>query len=191
MQTFGYARVSTENQTLDGQLDALSSYGCDVIFSEKFTGTKDKRPELDRLLSQLRPGDKVVVTKLDRLGRSMKHLLSMIELFQSKGVEFVSLSDAIDTTSAAGRMMFQIMGAFAEFEANIISERTKTALKAAAKRGRKGGKPPLPAATIKKARAYYNEGTLSVTEICKLVGISRGSFYKHVKNNPIELKAVI
>lgn len=191
MKTFGYARVSTENQTLDGQLDALSSYGCDAIFSEKYTGTKDKRPELDRLLSQLREGDKVVVTKLDRLGRSMKHLLSMIELFQSKGVEFVSLGDSLDTDSAAGKLMFSIMGAFAEFEANIISERTKTALAAAAKRGRKGGKPPLPASTIKKARSYYREGNLSVTEICKLVGISRGAFYKHVKNSPIELKAVI
>ena len=108
MQIFGYARVSTETQTLDGQLDALSSYGCDVIFSEKYTGTKDKRPELDRLLSQLREGDKVVVTKLDRLGRSMKHLLSMIELFQSKGVEFVSLGDSIDTDTAAGKLMFSI-----------------------------------------------------------------------------------
>lgn len=191
MQTFGYARVSTETQTLDGQIDALSAYGCDAIFSEKYTGTKDKRPELDKLLSQLRKGDKVVVTKLDRLGRSMKHLMAMVELFQSKGVEFVSLGDSIDTTSAAGKLMFQIMGAFAEFEANIISERTKTALAAAAKRGRKGGKPALPAATIRKARAYYDEGSLSVTEICKLVGISRGAFYKHVKNAPIQLKAVI
>lgn len=191
MQTIGYARVSTEDQTLDGQLDALTSHGCDVIFSEKYTGTKNKRPELEKLLSHLREGDKVVVTKLDRLGRSMKHLMELIDLFHSKGVEFVSLGDSIDTTSAAGKLMFQIMGAFAEFEANIISERTKTALKAAAKRGRKGGKPPLSAATIKKARAYYKEGTLSVTEICKLVGISRGSFYKHVANAPIELKAVI
>jgi len=191
MQTIGYARVSTDDQTLDGQIDALTSFGCDVIFSEKYTGTKDKRPELDRLLSHLRPGDKVVVAKLDRLGRSMKHLMAMVELFHEKGVEFVSLGDSIDTTSAAGKLMFQIMGAFAEFEANIISERTKTALAAAAKRGRKGGKPALPASTIKKARAYYNEGNLSVTEICRLVGISRGAFYKHVKNAPVQLKAVI
>lgn len=191
MQTIGYARVSTEDQTLDGQLDALTSYGCDVIFSEKHTGTKSKRPELDKLLSHLRPGDKVVVTKLDRLGRSMKHLLELIELFQSKDIEFVSLGDSIDTSSAAGKLMFSIMGAFAEFEANIISERTKTALAAAAKRGRKGGKPALPASKIKQARNYYDQGDLSVTEICRLVGISRGAFYKHVKNNPIQLKAVI
>lgn len=190
MQTFGYARVSTEAQTLDGQMDALRDYGCDVIFSEKYTGTKDKRPELDALLSQLRPGDKVVVTKLDRLGRSMKHLLSMVELFHDKGVEFVSIGDSIDTTSAAGKLMFSIMASFAEFEANIISERTKTALAAAAKRGRKGGKPALPAATIKKARNYYEQGNLSISEICRLVGISRGAFYKHIVNNPIQLKAV-
>jgi len=188
MQIIGYARVSTETQTLDGQLDALSAYGCDVIFKEKYTGTKAKRPELENMLSHLRPGDRVVVTKLDRLGRSMKHLMELIERFSSQGVEFVSLGDSIDTTTAAGKLMFQILGAFSEFEANIISERTKIALDAAAKRGRKGGKPPLPTATINKARSYYREGNLSVSEICRLVGISRGAFYKHVKNNPLELK---
>jgi len=132
----GYARVSTRDQNLDLQLEALKNSGCEEIFSEKISAVKE-RPELEKMISILRKGDIVIVWKLDRLGRSLRHLI-----FREKGVEFISLNDNIDTTTIHGRLIFNIFASFAEFERELISERTKAGLEAARKKGRVGGRKP-------------------------------------------------
>jgi DNA invertase Pin-like site-specific DNA recombinase len=136
----GYARVSTQDQDTAAQISALKSAGCEIIFQEKVSGGRWERPELHRLLGQLRKGDVVVVWKLDRLSRSLKDLLTLMEKIQHAGAGFRSLTEAIDTTSAGGRMMMQIVGAFAEFERAMLKERTCSGLDAARKEGRIGGR---------------------------------------------------
>ncbi len=137
----GYARVSTEDQNLDLQLDALQQRGCTKIFKEKMTGTTRRRPALNKAIKALKPGDVLVVWKLDRLGRSLQDLIEILKLLESYGVGFHSISDGIDTTSSCGRLLFHIIGAIAEFECNQISERTKAGLQAARRRGVKLGRP--------------------------------------------------
>ena len=150
----GYARVSTRDQNLELQLDALTKAGCETIYQEKVSGASTSRPELERLLSQLRPGDTVTIYKLDRLGRSLKHLLQVVGDFQQLGVGLVSLTDAINTTSAQGRLMFNLFASLAEFERDIIRERTKAGLTAARARGRQGGRPKgLSKEALSKAQA--------------------------------------
>ena len=127
----GYARVSTQDQKLELQLNDLKAYGCEIIFQEKMSGKNKDRPELNKLINHLRNGDKVVVWKLDRLGRSLKDLIELVSLFRKKGVEFVSLKDGIDTSTATGRFTFNIFASLAEFEREIIKERTKAGLDAA------------------------------------------------------------
>ncbi len=127
----GYARVSSDDQNLDLQIDALQKFGCERIFPEKITSAKEIRPELNKLLSHLRSGDTVVVWRLDRLGRSTKELISIIEGFQLSNVKFISLTESLDTTTASGKLIFQVFAAFAEFERNLIRERTKAGLAAA------------------------------------------------------------
>jgi DNA invertase Pin-like site-specific DNA recombinase len=138
----GYARVSTQDQDTAAQIGALTSVGCELIFQEKVTGGRWDRPELHRLLSQLRTGDVLVVWKLDRLSRSLKDVLALMEKVQQVGAGFQSLTEAIDTTSPGGRMMMQIVGAFAEFERAMLRERTRNGLDAARKEGRIGGRRP-------------------------------------------------
>lgn len=138
----GYARVSTKDQNIDGQQDALTSVGAERIFADTITGTARSRPELDRLLSELRNGDVVVVTKYDRLARSLKDLLEIVEQIQAKGAGFRSLGEDIDTTTPAGRLIFHVFASIAQFERERIVERTKEGLAAARKRGRVGGRPP-------------------------------------------------
>jgi DNA invertase Pin-like site-specific DNA recombinase len=138
----GYARVSTRDQNLDGQLDALAAAGAERIFADTITGTARVRPELDRLLTELRPGDVVVVTKYDRAARSLKDLLEIVDLLRSRGAGFRSLGEDIDTTTPAGKLVFHIFGSIAEFERARIVERTKEGLEAARRRGRVGGRPP-------------------------------------------------
>lgn len=138
----GYARVSTKDQNIDGQQDALMSVGAERIFADTITGTARSRPELDRLLSELRNGDVVVVTKYDRLARSLKDLLEIVEQIQAKGAGFRSLGEDIDTTTPAGRLIFHVFASIAQFERERIVERTKEGLAAARKRGRVGGRPP-------------------------------------------------
>lgn len=137
----GYARVSTEDQRLDLQLASLQQTGCDTIFEEKLTGASNTRPVLSRALASLHEGDVLVVWKLDRLGRSLQHLIEIVELLDSRGVGFQSLSDNIDTTTSGGRLLFHIIGAIAEFECAQISERTKAGMQAAKRRGIKMGRP--------------------------------------------------
>lgn len=186
MAIFGYARVSTEEQSLVLQEEALLKYGCEKIFFEKVSGKDLERGELKKVLGLLRENDVLVVFRLDRLARSLKDLINLIGVLEAKKVDFVSLSDGIDTSSAVGKLMFHIVGAFAEFERNIISERTKAGLKSARARGRIGGKPKgLSAEAKKKAvrvKDLYDERKLSVLEICRVLEIgSKATFYKYLR----------
>jgi DNA invertase Pin-like site-specific DNA recombinase len=138
----GYARVSTTDQKAELQVDALTAAGCDRVFTDKASGSLASRLQLDRMLDQLRPGDVVVVWRLDRLGRSLKNLIAMVEDLAERGVGFRSLTESIDTTTANGKLFFSIMGALAEFERELIRERTLAGLEAARARGRVGGRPP-------------------------------------------------
>lgn len=186
MAVFGYARVSTLDQNLDSQKDELLKYGCSKIFFEKASGKNVERTELKKLIEGLRENDVVVVYKLDRLARSLKDLIELVSELALRKVEFVSLSDGINTGSAVGKLMFHLVGAFAEFERNIISERTKLGLASARARGRTGGKPKgISAAAQKKAiraKQLYDEQKLSIDEILKVLEIaSKTTLYKYIK----------
>src|SRR5215203_3025945 len=141
----GYARVSTHDQTLDLQLDALKAAGCERLFKDIVSGKSTQRPRLDEALLQLRAGDTLVVWRLDRLGRSLPHLIATITSLESQGIGFKSLTENIDTTTSGGKLIFHIFGGLAEFERNLIRERTLAGLESARARGRKGGKPKLSA----------------------------------------------
>ncbi len=147
---FGYARVSTEQQNLDRQIDALNHYGVDTIYNEKMTGTKRERPELNKMLERMTQGDTVVIESLSRLGRSTKDLIELTELFQSKGVHLVSLKESIDTSTSTGKLLFTLMSAIAQFERDCIADRTLEGLKAAKARGRKGGRPKANPEALRK-----------------------------------------
>ena len=177
----GYARVSTDEQNLDLQRDALKKADCTLIFEEQVSGTKDRRPELEQALSHLRVGDTLVVWRLDRLGRSLRHLIDTVNSLAERGVGFKSLSESIDTTTSGGKLVFHIFGALAEFEREIIRERTKAGLEAARARGRYGGlKHKLTPKQVEMVRQLWATNT-PVKEICDTLGISRATFYRYVK----------
>lgn len=169
----GYARVSKEDQNLDGQLDALKAAGAEKIFADKITGTARSRLELDRLFDQLRQGDVITVTKYDRLARSLRDLLDIVDAIQARGAGFRSLAEDIDTTTPAGRLVFHVFASIAQFERERISERTKEGLIAARKRGRVGGRPPAlsPAQVIEARRMRDIEGR-PLPEIALLFKVS-------------------
>jgi DNA invertase Pin-like site-specific DNA recombinase len=177
----GYARVSTEDQKLDMQIDALKKYGCEKIFTEKVTGTRKERPELNEMLKILRKGDTVVVYKLDRISRSTRHLIELAEHFENEGVHFVSLQDNIDTTTAIGRFFFRVMASIAELERDIISERTKTGLASARARGRKGGRPRVKKEQIELAIKMYRSKEYTIKEIVKATGIAQSTLYNYLR----------
>src|SRR5437773_6518768 len=162
----GYARVSKNEQNLDLQLDALKAAGCEKIFHDKITSLKEERKGLDEALAFLRPGDALVVWKLDRLGRTLRHLIDLIATFNQQGIGFKSLKETIDTTTSTGKLVFHIFAALAEFERDIIHERTRAGLEAARARGRKGGRPKQKALSDPKqlalAEKLYHEGNTSV-----------------------------
>jgi DNA invertase Pin-like site-specific DNA recombinase len=169
----GYARVSTEDQNLDGQLDALKAAGAERIFADKITGTARRRPELDRLLDQLRQGDVITVTKYDRLARSLRDLLDIVDTIQAHGAGFRSLAEDIDTTTPAGRLVFHVFASIAQFERERISERTKEGLEAAKRRGRIGGRPPaLSVAQRIEVRRMRDEELRPLPEIAQLFKVS-------------------
>ena len=178
----GYARVSTNDQNLDLQTDALKKAGCKKIFSDRgVSGVKTARPGLDKALDQIRKGDILVIWKLDRLGRSLSHLLSIIEDLKQKGVDFASVQDGFDTSTASGKMVFSVIGAMAEYERNLIRERTMAGLAAARSRGRKGGRPKqLNEGQVKVAIALADAGELTINEIREQVGCSRSTYYRQV-----------
>ena len=178
----GYARVSRDEQTLDLQTDALEKAGCERIFTDKASGAKESRPGLDKALEHLRPGDTLVVWRLDRLGRSLKHLIGLVEDLNAKGVGFASLTESIDTTTSNGKLVFHIFCSLAEFERNVIRERTMAGLAAARVRGRKGGrKQTITEKKIAQAAKLAETSTDSVADICKSLGISRSTYYKRTK----------
>lgn len=178
---FGYARVSTEQQCLDRQLDMLEKYGVDKIYNEKMTGTKRDRPELEKMLERLTEGDTVVVESLSRLGRSTKDLIQLMELFNSKGVNLVSLKESIDTTTSTGKLLFTLISALAQFERDVIADRTREGLASARARGRKGGRPPTNTESVKKAVKLYNTGEYTVNEIQELTGVRKTTLYKNLR----------
>lgn len=177
---FGYARVSTEAQNLDRQLDALEKYGVDIIYNEKMSGTKKNRPELTKLLDRITEGDTVVVESLSRLGRSTKDLIELTETFQSKGVNLVSLKESIDTNSPTGKLLFTLMSAIAQFERDVIADRTREGLKAARARGRTGGRPRADPEQVKKAVKLYKTEQYSIKEIEELTGIKKSTLYRNL-----------
>lgn len=183
---FGYARVSTEDQNLALQLDALKAAGCDKIFKEKLSGAKTDRPELNKLIEQVRPGDIVTVWKLDRLGRSIRHLIDEVNGLKEKGVGFRSLKESIDTTTATGQLIFHIFAALAQFERDMLRERTCAGLDAARRRGIRGGrKKGLDPKIIAKgptAKILYEAGTMTVDEIARQLDISKPSLYKLLRH---------
>lgn len=181
---FGYARVSKEDQNLHLQIDALQQAGCELILKEKVTGKNKERPELGKLLQQLRKGDEVIVWKLDRLGRSLRDLIDLVTTFQERGVGFISIQDSINTNTATGRFTFNIFASLAEFEREIIRERTKAGLNAARARGRKGGRPAgLNKEALNKAHTalmLYEKGEKTVEEIAAVLGVSRVTCYRYI-----------
>jgi DNA invertase Pin-like site-specific DNA recombinase len=175
----GYARVSTLDQDPSLQHDALTAAGCDRIFIDKASGKLASRPALDDLLQQLRPGDTVVVWRLDRLGRSLRHLLETVASLEQRGVSFVSLTENIDTSTPGGRLVFHLFGALAEFERDLIRERTMAGLAAAKARGRTGGRPTVwTEDKLRTARAMRESGDYDVASIAKVLGVSRASVYR-------------
>lgn len=177
----GYARVSTADQSLDMQLDALNREGCERIYTEKASGGKDDRKELQAALDALRPGDVFVVYKLDRLARSTVKLISTLDEIKGRGVEFVSLNDKIDTTTAAGKAFFGMLAVFAEFERNVIVERTNAGLEAARARGRNGGRPKTAQKKIDQALTLYDSGRYTVVQIEEETGIKKATLYRAIK----------
>ncbi len=179
---FGYARVSTEQQNLDRQLDMLQKYGVDFIYNEKMTGTKRNRPELEKLLERLTEGDTVVVESLSRLGRSTKDLIWLMETFNSKGVNLVSLKESIDTTTSTGKLLFTLMSAIAQFERDVIADRTREGLNSARARGRKGGRPRTDSEKLRKAIKLYNTQQYSLAEIEDMTGVKRSTLYRGIRS---------
>ena len=179
----GYARVSTADQYLGMQEDALKGAGCEDIFKDIVSGAKTARPGLHSAISHLRKGDTLVVWRLNRLGRSLAHLIETVKELNDQGIGFKSLQENIDTTTSGGQLIFHIFGALAQFERELIRERTQAGLKAARVRGRMGGRPvQLNTQEIRKLKKHYDKGDLSVMEICKLFNITKPTLYRYLKN---------
>lgn len=181
----GYARVSTDDQDLSLQMDSLKSLGItqDDIYTDKVSGAKTDRPGLGACLAKLREGDTLVVWRLDRLGRSMHHLVELIEELRNRGIGFRSVSNGpIDTTSPSGELIFHIFSALAQFERRLIQERTKAGLASARARGRRGGRPPIDLEEVKvrAARKLHDDHTLNIDDICNTLHISRSTYYRYI-----------
>lgn len=187
----GYARVSTKEQSLHLQEDALKKVGCEKIYSEKIGSGNAERPKLNAMMEQIRDGDVIVVWKLDRLGRSLRDLVNLIASFQEQGVGFQSLQDNIDTTTPTGKLTFHLFAALAEFERDIIRTRTKAGLEAARARGRKGGRPKgLSQKAQDKARlaeSLYTEKERSIADICDYLSISKPTLYRYLRSRGVRI----
>jgi len=177
----GYARVSTHEQSLDSQTDALKQAGCDRIYADKISGIKSTRPKLGRLKETLRPGDTLIIWRLDRLGRSLKDLIEWTDWLNRNDITLHSLTEQIDTSHPAGKLTFHLFASLAEFERNLIRERTSAGLIAARARGRKGGRPnKLDSTGIRQLRTLHQDTSLSVKDICKRMGIGKTAFYRYL-----------
>lgn len=183
-RTFGYARVSTSEQNPELQIDALNSAGCDRIFTDHASGAKEHRPELDHMLEMLREGDTVVVWKLDRLGRSVQNLVALVNRFNDMGVQFRSLTEQIDTTTPGGVLIFNVFGAMAQFERDLIRERTQAGLQAARARGRVGGRPvKLSDKEVAEVRRLYDSRTVTVKQIAELMHCGTTTVYRALRRS--------
>ncbi|MFD1676442.1 recombinase family protein [Alicyclobacillus fodiniaquatilis] len=177
----GYARVSTQDQHLELQKDALSEAGCKRLYEDMASGAKASRPGLDEALQYLREGDTLVVWKLDRLGRSLKHLIEVVTELSERGIGFRSLQENIDTTTPGGKLFFHVFGALAEFEREIIRERTNAGLSAARARGGKGGRPKvMDEKKIERAKKLLADHSIPIDEVCAMLNVSRPTLYRYV-----------
>jgi len=177
----GYARVSTADQNLDLQNDALKAAGCEKIYTDKMSGAKTDRPGLEKILGFIRKGDTLVVWKLDRLGRSLTHLIKVMSLLNERGVYFKSVQESLDTSTPGGKLIFHVFGALAEFERDIIRERTLAGLAAARSRGRIGGRPrSLSMEQVGMAKKLISDPTIPIADICKTLGVSKATLYRYV-----------
>ena len=177
----GYARVSTAGQNLDGQTDLLTKEGCERIYSEKISGAKEERPQLERMMDALREGDTVIITELTRLGRSVKELLSIIERIHEAGASIKSLRETwLDTTTPQGSLLLTIFAGLSQFERDLTRQRTRQGLEAARARGRKGGRPKSDSAKVETAVKMYNSRLHTIAEITEATGISRATLYREL-----------
>jgi len=177
----GYARVSTIEQNVHLQTDALAAAGCIRVWTDKASGTLEQRPQLDAVLDHLRPGDTLVVWRLDRLGRNLRHLIATVTDLSAREVGLRSLTEGIDTSTPTGRLVFHVFGALAEFEAALISERTTAGLAAARARGRVGGRPPaMTPDKLAVARQLYDSKEHTLNAIASIIGVSRSTLYRHL-----------
>lgn len=187
----GYARVSTKDQNFGLQIDALQKAGCEKFYREVVSGARTERPVLDRVVDSLRTGDVLVIWKLDRLGRSLKHLVELVNTLRERGVGLQSLNDPIDTTTPQGRLSFNLFASLAEFERDLIRERTQAGLSAARARGRNGGRPKgLSAqaeATACAAETLYLERKLSVRQVADRLGISKSTLYAYLRHRGVAI----
>ncbi|AIK96625.1 recombinase [Candidatus Paracaedibacter acanthamoebae] len=192
MMLVGYARVSTQDQNLFLQLDALKEVGCHKIFTEKASGAQRERPELTAALNYMRPGDTLVVWKLDRLARSLKQLIETVEKLESQEIGFQSLTEAINTTTSGGRLIFHIFASLAEFERSIIKERTIAGLSAAKRLGRVGGRPPsLKAEDLIAAKALLKDDNITVEEVAKRLSVAPSTLYRHLPGGRSSITPVV
>jgi DNA invertase Pin-like site-specific DNA recombinase len=178
----GYARVSTQDQNLDLQNDALKAAGCEKIYTDKMSGAKTERPGLEKILGIMRKGDTLVVWKLDRLGRSLTHLIKIMTLLNERDVYFKSVQESLDTSTPGGKLIFHVFGALAEFERDIIRERTLAGIAAARARGRVGGRPrKLSKKQVAMAKNLMKDTSIPIADICKTLGVSKATLYRYVK----------
>ena len=187
MTVYGYARISTGHQKFDSQIDALKAYGVEKIFTETESGLNEKRPVLSELLRTVKYGDTIVVFKLDRIARGIQHLLKLVDFFTQEEIHFISIENHIDTNTPTGRLLFIIMGAFAEMEATLIRERVIAGLNAARNNGVKLGRPS-PTKKIEHAITLYIESNLTVKQISETCDISTPTLYKHLKLRNVPLR---
>lgn len=177
----GYARVSTDQQDHALQLDALRAAGCERVFVETASGARSDRAELAKLLEQARPGDQVICWRLDRIGRSLRHLIEIAEQLERRGIALRSLTESIDTSTSSGRFLFNILGALGQMEREIIVEPTRAGLLAAAARGRRGGRPrSMDEAKIRAAKAMLVGGTMTAGEVARQLGVAASTLYRHL-----------
>lgn len=178
----GYARVSTGDQTLDLQKDALEKLGCEHIFTDVLSGAKTDRPGLTQAIDYVREGDVLIVWRLDRLGRSLQHLIETVNSLEARGIGFRSVTESIDTTTPGGKLIFHVFGALAEFERSLIKERTMAGLAAARARGRVGGRPKkLSKSQVQMVKRAYQDKQTDIKTICETFGISKSTLYRIVK----------
>lgn len=180
---FGYARVSTKKQSLDMQLDELERYGCEEVITEKESGAKKNRKELQMLLNKLRKDDTLVVYKLDRLGRTMHQLVNLLQEFNEKGIHFVSIKDGIDTSTTMGRFLFHIFGAMAEMEREVINERVISGVAAAKERGREGGRKKAHTPQQIQGMMEMLDAGKTKMEVCEMFNVARATLYRYIKEN--------